>query len=339
MRRFLLLLTLVLWPAAGHAAQASCDTPSYEDRYCRFQLEGWSVELNAALIRDNPSLAGTTLDVLRTQLKDIVGRMPGVRVAELRRISIWIEPKQVPGGEPQLVHHPTGSAWPENHGYPAAQRGSIQIRNAQYFIDRLQGAYAQVLHEFAHAYHEIVLGFDDRSIANAFENAVKTGLHKSVAYKGGGSKRSYALTNHKEYFAELTEAYFGANDYFPFNRADLQSYDPVGFAAVRAAWEDTVPVAVREAKGIDPACQSDSVASPAAEHPSRLTIRNRWPEPVKLTWIDLKGVPRYNRTIAPGALGSLSTRAGHRFVISDVNDKCLATATATAAVFWIEVAP
>jgi hypothetical protein len=29
-----------------------------------------------------------------------------------------------------------------------------------------------------------------------------------------------------KYFADLTEAYFGKNDFFPFNREDLKKYDP-----------------------------------------------------------------------------------------------------------------
>ncbi len=337
MRIALLLLALVFWPTAGRSAPVDCNVPSYDGRYCRLEFEGWSVELNAALIKDNPSLARTTLDVLRAQLKDIVGRVPAVRVAELRRVVIWIEPKS-PGEEQQLVHHPTGSTWPENNGYPPAQRGSIKIRNAQYYVNRLQGVYAQVLHEFAHAYHEIVLGFDDRSIANAFENAIQTGLHRSVAYKGGGSKRSYALTNHKEYFAELSEAYFGSNDYFPFNRADLQSYDPIGFAAVRAAWEDTVPIAVRETKGINHACESP-VASLLSDRRTRLAIRNGRDEPIKLTWIDFKGERRDNWTIAPGALSTQQTWVGHNFLIVDTSERCLATATASGPVSWIDVLP
>jgi hypothetical protein len=329
---------LALWPATGRSAQLACDTPSYDARYCRFEVNGWTVEMNADLIAENATLARTTLDVLNEQLTGIVAGIPPARLVELRRILIWIEPKS-PGKEQQLVHHPTTSPWPQENGYPLAMRGSIAIRNAKYFVDRRQSEPSIVMHELAHAYHEIVLGFDDRSIANAFEHANQTGLYQSVAYNRGQPRRAYALTNHKEYFAELSEAYFGTNDFFPFTRADLQAYDPIGFAAVSTAWEDTVPVAVREAKGIDHACESDSVASPGSDHPSRLAIRNMRTEPVKLNWIDLKGVPRYNRTIAPGALGSLSTKAGHRFVISDANDKCLATATAERAVLWIDVLP
>ena len=49
-------------------------------------------------------------------------------------------------------------------------------------------------------------------------------------------QRAYALTNAKEYFAELTEAYYGFNDFYPFNREQLQAFDPAGYALVEQAW-------------------------------------------------------------------------------------------------------
>jgi dipeptidyl-peptidase-4 len=39
--------------------------------------------------------------------------------------------------------------------------------------------------------------------------------------------RHYATTNHKEYFAEATEAYFYRNDFYPFVRAELQRHDSI----------------------------------------------------------------------------------------------------------------
>jgi hypothetical protein len=39
-----------------------------------------------------------------------------------------------------------------------------------------------------------------------------------------------------EYFAELSEAYFWVNDFYPFVRAELREHDPAGYAAVEAAW-------------------------------------------------------------------------------------------------------
>jgi len=93
-----------------------------------------------------------------------------------------------------------------------------------------------VLHELAHAYHFLVLGESHPQITAAYRHAVERGLYESVDYAGGGKRRAYALVNEKEYFAELSEAYFGRNDYYPFTRAELQQYDPVGYALVQRLW-------------------------------------------------------------------------------------------------------
>ncbi|MGO9112581.1 MAG: hypothetical protein ACLP9L_25400 [Thermoguttaceae bacterium] len=38
----------------------------------------------------------------------------------------------------------------------------------------------------------------------------------TVRVDPGQHVRHYALTDHKEFFAEMSEAYFGMNDFFPF---------------------------------------------------------------------------------------------------------------------------
>ena len=38
------------------------------------------------------------------------------------------------------------------------------------------------------------------------------------------------------YFAELSEAYFGTNDFYPFVRAELKEHDPRGYALMEKAW-------------------------------------------------------------------------------------------------------
>lgn len=47
------------------------------------------------------------------------------------------------------------------------------------------------------------------------------------------------LSNPREYFAELSEAYFGRNDFYPFVRSDLCAYDKEGFAVVDRLWRLT----------------------------------------------------------------------------------------------------
>ena len=48
--------------------------------------------------------------------------------------------------------------------------------------------------------------------------------------------RHYALTNPQEYFAESTEAYFSRNDFFPYDRAELEKHDPETAALIGKLW-------------------------------------------------------------------------------------------------------
>ena len=52
----------------------------------------------------------------------------------------------------------------------------------------------------------------------------------------GQKVRHYALTDHKEYFAESTESYFGVNDFYPFVRAELKEHDPAMYALMEEIW-------------------------------------------------------------------------------------------------------
>ena len=63
------------------------------------------------------------------------------------------------------------------------------------------------------------------------------GTYESVKdCMGNGGNRAHALTSAESYFAELTEAFFWKNDYYPFNRDDLYAHDPMGYEMLKAAW-------------------------------------------------------------------------------------------------------
>ena len=93
-----------------------------------------------------------------------------------------------------------------------------------------------VLHELSHAFHDQVLGFDDKRVKKAFEQAKMLKLYDKVQHVGGKVGRAYAMTNEREYFAELTEAYFGRNDFYPFTREELRQHDPIGYKMIEKAW-------------------------------------------------------------------------------------------------------
>jgi Mlc titration factor MtfA (ptsG expression regulator) len=48
---------------------------------------------------------------------------------------------------------------------------------------------------------------------------------------------AYAASNSEEYFAELTEAFFGENDFYPWNGELLKIYDPEGYQMVATVWD------------------------------------------------------------------------------------------------------
>ena len=93
-----------------------------------------------------------------------------------------------------------------------------------------------ILHELAHAYHDQILGFDKPEVISAFKAASDAGLYEKVLLYTGQRVKHYALTNHKEFFAESTEAYFGVNDFYPFVRAELREYDPRTFRLMEDIW-------------------------------------------------------------------------------------------------------
>lgn len=52
----------------------------------------------------------------------------------------------------------------------------------------------------------------------------------------GQREEHYALTDETEFFAEMSEAYFGMNDYFPFNHAELQEAEPKLLELLENIW-------------------------------------------------------------------------------------------------------
>jgi hypothetical protein len=93
-----------------------------------------------------------------------------------------------------------------------------------------------LLHELAHAFHNQELDYQHGEIRNLFRQAKKSGTYDKVARKNYEPQEAYAMNNQMEYFAETTEAYFGENDYYPFNRSDLKKHDPKMHDLLKKLW-------------------------------------------------------------------------------------------------------
>jgi hypothetical protein len=132
--------------------------------------------------------------------------------------------------------HPS-KKWLRENLYNPQKAGGVEIANAKNFVkwSREDQPWA-AFHELAHSYHFLVLGERHRGVLNAYQKAKEGRLYDSVGYVHGGNRKAYALENEKEYFAEISEAYFGRNDFFPFNRDELRRHDPVGFKLLEDVW-------------------------------------------------------------------------------------------------------
>lgn len=219
--------------AAAAPALASYAFSDYDAGYRLAQLRGWDVIVNGELLAREPDLIRRALALLDAKLGEVEGALPRYPLRRLQRVPIWIE-----GGVPGLhgVTYHWSAEWLSSRGYNPEKARSVEIVDVRQFLAWAPTQPSLLLHELGHAFHDRVLGEDNEDIAAAYDNARRSGLYGSVRRNTGETGPAYALTNRFEYFAELTEAYFGVNDFFPFRRDELRDYDPEGYALIERLW-------------------------------------------------------------------------------------------------------
>lgn len=201
--------------------------------YTRKTIRGFTVLVHPAVVEDSLA-ASQAFAELESQMDRITAALPEEVLASLREARIWLEWQQRDDTAAQF--HPA-RAWLLTHGYNPEKAGDVEICHVRNWVAWSRREQPEsLLHELAHAYHFRVLGENDPLIRHAYEQAMAAGLYDAVPYAGGGRREAHAARNPAEYFAELTEAYFGLNDFYPFTRAELLRYDPMGYRAVEQLW-------------------------------------------------------------------------------------------------------
>jgi len=128
--------------------------------------------------------------------------------------------------------------WLTDRNYDPRLVKKVHITHAGELFSRQQMIKhpAVILHELAHGYHDQVLGFGEPRIKAAYDKAMKAGIYDKVLLYTGREVEHYAASNHKEYFAEGTEAYFYRNDFYPFVAAELRQHDPKLYELLEQIW-------------------------------------------------------------------------------------------------------
>ena len=218
----------------GRSCDAECAlVPCGMLDYRPVPVQGWRACLAGPFERADPALSQEVLDALDEDLAYIVTLLPAHALPFLKTVTIWIE--QAHPVFIAAVYHPS-PIWLRENGYPPEWGEAVMLGNARNYLDWTAEQPAMVLHELSHAWHHQHLTYEYGPIRDAYARAMAAGLYDDVPYVLGGTQRAYATTDQMEFFAELTEAWFWQNDFYPFDRDDLREHDPESAQVIQDAW-------------------------------------------------------------------------------------------------------
>lgn len=214
----------------------AAEKPALPTAYTQRNIEGWNVRVDDRLLKGPDAEIGTrALKLLDARLVAIVTVVPEKALAKLRAVTIELDLDY--GGLSPMQYHPDVD-WLKENGYSENLVKCVHIPEAEDFLSPYDNQRMPwvVLHELAHAYHNQVIGFEEPRVRAAWEKFRASGKYESVLMSNGKTAKHYGLTDEKEFFAEMTEAYFGSNDFYPFVAGELKQVEPEIFALMADIW-------------------------------------------------------------------------------------------------------
>ena len=184
---------------------------------------------------EGAALGERALKLLSARLVAITIVMPEKSLAKLRAITIELDLNY--GDLHAMQYHPS-AGWLKEQGYSEQLAKCAHIPDAEEFLSPYENHRMPwvVLHELAHGFHDQTIGFDDARVTAVWKKFCDSGKYKSVLTSPGHMREDYGLTNQKEFFAEMTEAYFGSNDFYPFVTGELKQAEPETFTLLEEIW-------------------------------------------------------------------------------------------------------
>jgi hypothetical protein len=230
--RSLPLLLLALVCGATIAAQKPAIPDAHETR----DIEGWPVRIDKRLLEGgNKATGDRALKLLASRLVAITVVVPEKELAKLRKVTIELD---LDYADMKAMQYHPDAGWLKDNGYGENLAKCVHIPDVDDFLSPAENLRMPwvVLHELAHAYHDQALGFEEPRVIEAWKKFRDGGKYKSVLTSLGKQREHYGLTNHKEFFAEMTESYFGSNDFYPFVTGDLKQAEPGIYALMKEIW-------------------------------------------------------------------------------------------------------
>ena len=227
-------LALVLSLLFGATALAAA--PALPTAHTTRAIEGWNVRVDNRLLDGEHQAKGArALKLLESRLVAIVTVVPEPALGKLREVTIQLDHDY--GILKPMQYHPSRE-WLKANRYSEDLARCVHIPDVDGFLSPFENHRMPwaLLHELAHAHHDQVLGFEEPRVRAAWQAFRDGGKYKSVLTSPGNTREHYGQTNHKEFFAEMTESYFGSNDFYPFVAGELKEAEPKIFDLMSEIW-------------------------------------------------------------------------------------------------------
>ncbi len=211
-------------------------------------IEGWNVRVDDRLLNgDNTAMGERALKLLTARLVAITIVVPEKSLAKLREITIELDLNY---GDLRVMQYHPDAGWLKERGYSEKLAKCVHIPALEDFLSPTENLRMPwvVLHELAHGFHDQTIGFEDPRVIAAWKRFCDSGKYKSVLTTSGQKREHYGRTDQMEFFAEMTECYFGSNDFYPFVTGELKQEEPEIFALLTDIWGALPGVAPTKAK-------------------------------------------------------------------------------------------
>jgi len=220
-------------PPAGWAKRPVCavagtcpspSTQSYQptSAYQKRQIEGWTVYLGPKLQNQRP-YGDEACKLLQYKLHLVKRYVPQKAIADLQKTPIWLERNNP--AVPYVVYHQSKDNLRQKGLNPDKYR-AVEIGNTRNFRQWQDLQPSVLLHHLACAYLDRLPPKDHAHLNKAYKKALENGKYDRVLRFDGQHVRHPALLNVTEYFAEMSESYYGFNDHYPFLQFELSQIDP-----------------------------------------------------------------------------------------------------------------
>lgn len=230
-KAILLPLLFFVFPVAS-----AKDAKAFPTAHTPRNIEGWNVRVDDRLLSGEGSVLGEqALKLLTARLVAITIVVQEKSLAKLRAIPIELDLDY--GDLNAMQYHPDAD-WLKSKGYSEKLAKCVHVPDVKDFLSPSENHRMPwvVLHELAHGFHDQTIGFEDPRVIAVWKKFCASGKYKSVLTSQGSMREHYGLTDQKEFFAEMTEAYFGSNDFYPFVTGELKQAEPEIFAVLAEIW-------------------------------------------------------------------------------------------------------